>query len=132
MANSTPFDGAKYVNVETFKKDGTGVKTPVWAAVVDGKLVFSTTESTWKVKRIRNNPKVRLAECNGSGAKLLGPWHDGTARVLADATEIARAEEALAKKYGLQRRIFYVIARILGRMKDQVHIEITVGDRAAG
>lgn len=128
MAN-TPFDQSQYVNVETFKKSGAGVKTPVWAAGVDGKLVFNTDVGSWKVKRIRNNPKVRLAACNGNGSKILGPWHEGTARVLDDAAAIARAEAALAKKYGLQRRLFYFFGTLFGRLKKEnaAYIEIEVG-----
>ena len=100
---ATPLDSAKYVNVETFRKDGSGVKTPVWAASLDGKLVFGTDGSTYKVKRIRSNPRVRVAACNASGAQILGPWYEGKARLL-DGSEAARADAALDAKYGLQRR----------------------------
>jgi PPOX class probable F420-dependent enzyme len=121
---------APYVNLETFKKDGTGVKTPVWVGTVDGKLVVGTDSSTFKVKRVQNNPKVRVAVCNASGKKILGPWIDGTARVLRGSAA-APAEEALDRKYGWQRKGFRFFAKLTGRMKDPVIIEITV-DKSAG
>src|SRR2546429_9825987 len=94
----TPLDEARYVSLETFRKDGSGVKTPVWAAPLDGKLVIGTDGSTFKVKRIRNNPRVRIAACNASGKVILGPWFPGTARIL-DAREAPRADAALDAKY---------------------------------
>jgi hypothetical protein len=120
---ATPLDRAQYVNVETFKKDGSGVKTPVWAAPLDGKLVFGTDGTTYKVKRIRNNPRVRVAACNASGAKILGPWYEGKARVL-EGSEAARGDAALDAKYGWQRRGFEFFAKLFGRIKNPVIIEI--------
>jgi PPOX class probable F420-dependent enzyme len=117
---------APYIQLETFKKDGTGVQTPVWAAALDGKLVVGTDGTTYKVKRVRNNPKVRVAVCNASGKKILGPWSDGSARVLTGA-DAKRGEDALDAKYGLQRKGFRFFAKLFGRMRDPVIIEISVG-----
>lgn len=129
---TTPLDGAKYVNVETFRKDGRGVKTPVWAAPLAGKLVFGTDGSTYKVKRIRNNPRVRVAACNASGSQILGAWYDGKARLL-EGSEAARADAALNAKYGLQRRAFEFFAKLFGRIKNPVLIEIELtADGQAG
>ena len=124
-------DQAQFVNVETFKKDGSGVKTPIWAAPLDGKLVFHTDGSTYKTKRLRNNPRVRLAACNGSGKQILGPWYDGTARFI-DGGDAVRADAALNAKYGFKRRAFYFVSKLFGRMKDPVMIEITVGEKSTG
>ena len=129
MATSTPLDNEAYVSLETFKKDGSGVKTPVWVAPQGGKLVVGTGGSTFKVKRLRNNPRVRLAACDARGKKIRGPWHEGTARVLP-SSEAPRAEAALNQRYGWQRRSFRFVARLIGRMKDPVIIEITVGSKA--
>ena len=64
---STPLDDEQYINLETFRKDGSGVKTPVWAAAQDGKLVVMTDGTSHKVKRIRADPKVRAAACDARG-----------------------------------------------------------------
>jgi PPOX class probable F420-dependent enzyme len=119
----TPLDNAKYVSLETFKKDGTGVKTPMWAAPLGGKLVIGTDGKTYKVKRIRNNPRVRLAECNASGAQILGPWFEGTARVV-EKSEEPPADAALNAKYGILRRAMGFFGRLVGQ--NRVIIEIAL------
>ena len=113
-----------YVNLETFKKDGSGVKTPVWAAELDGKLVVVTGGTTFKVKRIRNNPKIRLAACDARG-NVRGSWIDGEARIIEDAGHVARAHEALKKKYGWQVWLLDVGARITGRFKQRAWLELS-------
>jgi PPOX class probable F420-dependent enzyme len=113
-----------YVNLETFKKDGSGVKTPVWAAELDGKLVVVSDGTSFKVKRIRNNPKIRLAACDVRG-NVRGPWIDGEARIIEDAGQIARAHEALKKKYGWQVWLLDMGARISGRVKRRAFLELS-------
>ena len=58
---------AKYVRLTTFRKTGTPVATPVWCAVDAGSLYAFTGEGTGKVKRIRNEPRVTVGACTGSG-----------------------------------------------------------------
>ena len=100
----TPLDDDAYVSLLSYKRDGGSVATPVWAAPLDGKLVVFTLKDSFKVKRIRRNPKVRVAKCGVAG-KLLGPWHDGTCVVVADPAHEARAYAALDAKYGWQMRL---------------------------
>ena len=45
----------KYVNLETYKKDGTPVRTPVWFMIDNGIIYVMTREKTGKVKRLKNN-----------------------------------------------------------------------------
>ena len=95
----------KYLNVETFKKSGEGVKTPVWFAAdpsvridsSDARLFVYTIGVSGKVKRIRNNPRVRIAPCNASG-KLRGDWAEARAEIVSGA-EAARGMGLLNKKY---------------------------------
>ena len=56
---------AQYVNLETFRKNGTGVQTPVWAAPNGDELVIFTNGNSYKVKRLRRNTSVRIAKCGG-------------------------------------------------------------------
>ena len=120
---STPLDHEKYVSLETFRKDGTGVATPMWVAALDGKLVFGTNGTSFKVKRIRNNSRVRIAACNASGSQIRGPWYEGKARVV-EPNEAAAGEEALNAKYGLLRRAMGFFRRLV--KKEGVIIEVTV------
>jgi PPOX class probable F420-dependent enzyme len=95
----------KYLNVETFKKSGEGVKTPVWFAAdpsarldsSDAKLFVYSIGVSGKVKRIRNNPRVRIAPCNASG-KLRGDWVEARAEIVTGA-EAEKGMQLLNKKY---------------------------------
>ena len=54
------FAGEKYINLETFRKSGAAVATPVWFAEDLGVFYVYSLANAGKVKRIRNNPRVRL------------------------------------------------------------------------
>lgn len=97
MAIPAEFHGQKYISLTTFRKDGTTVRTPVWFAESEGKLVFMTRNDMWKYKRIRNNPRVTVAPCTVRG-KITGPEFAGTARVLPQ-NEWDRARRAIRRKY---------------------------------
>ena len=82
MANATEsLAAARYVSLATFRRDGTEVRTPVWIAAAEGAAVIYTNATSWKVKRIRNNGKVRLAPCTARG-DIRGDWVDATARIV--------------------------------------------------
>ncbi len=99
------FAGHKYLNLETFKKSGEGVKTPVWFAPEpsvsldssDAKLYVYTIGASGKVKRIRNNPRVRIAPCDMRG-RVLGEWVDARAEIVT-GKEAAHGMQLLNKKY---------------------------------
>jgi PPOX class probable F420-dependent enzyme len=99
------FAGHKYLNLETFKKNGEGVKTPVWFAAdpsarldsSDAKLFVYTVGASGKVKRIGNNPRVRIAPCTASGT-LLGDWVEAQAEIVTGA-EAEHGMKLLKKKY---------------------------------
>ena len=89
----TAFDSlakARYVNLETFRKNGSGVQTPVWVAPDGKELVIFTNGDSYKVKRLRRNSSVRIAECGVRGS-LKGPWHGGTGRLVEDEAGKASA-----------------------------------------
>jgi len=99
------FRDHKYLSLETFKKSGEGVKTPVWFAADpasdlgsnEARLFLYTIGNTGKVKRIRNNPRVKIAPCKIKGEPL-GEFVDATA-VIITGEEAARAMKLLNKKY---------------------------------
>ena len=123
---TTPLDDARYVSLETFRKDGTGVKTPVWAAPLDGRLVVFSEGASYKVKRLRNNPKMRVAACDVRG-KVRGEWIEGTGRILENPEDIARALKALRAKYGYQSAVTDFFARLTGRFERRAYLELTLG-----
>src|SRR5271170_213396 len=100
---TSPFAGKKYLSLESFRKNGQGVPTPVWFAEDGGILYVYSEAAAGKIKRIRNNPRVRVAPCDARG-RLKGDWVEGTARIL-EGQEAAHAEELLTAKYGLIKRL---------------------------
>ena len=99
------FADKKYLNLETYRKNGAGVQTPVWFAAdpsmnldsADAKLYVYTTGDSGKVKRIRNNGRVKVAPCNSRGG-LLGEWVEAQAEIVT-GDEAARGMSLLNKKY---------------------------------
>ena len=117
QTKGTPLDDERYISLETFRRDGAGVKTPVWAAPLDGRLVVVTDGTSYKVKRLRANSKLRVVLCDVRG-NVKGAWLDGTGRILTDEEDRKRAIAALRRKYGWQIRVldfFSFIGRRLGR-----------------
>lgn len=108
-----------YVLLTTFRRDGRPVPTPVWAAPLgDGRIVLVTQDTTWKVKRLRRDPRVLLAPCSQRG-KPYGRPVDGRAEVL-DPRELPEVERVLAAKYGVQFQLLDRVEGVLtrtGRMK---------------
>ena len=114
--------GHKYCLLITFRKSGDSVPTPVWFGLGDdGNLYVRSEASVGKVKRIRNDPRVRVAPCTVRG-KPLGAPAEGRARVLA-ADESDDAERALAANYGLGRKLYEAIAHRLSSI-ELIYIEI--------
>jgi PPOX class probable F420-dependent enzyme len=124
-----PLANERYVSLETFRKDGSGVKTPVWVAPLEGRLVMMTEGTSYKVKRLRRDPRVRVAACDQRG-RVRGDWVEGTGRVLESADDARRAHQALRDKYGWQVAITDFFSRISGRMKRRAYLEITLVARA--
>src|SRR5439155_6447621 len=105
--------------LETFKKNGEGVKTPVWFVLHNDALYVYTEADSWKVKRIRNNPRVRVAVCNIRG-DVRGQWLDGTASIV-DGDERLAADKLLDRKYFLK-----VIFNFLSRMNRHTRAMIRI------
>ena len=114
-----------YVNLVTYRRDGREVRTPVWIAADGDRLVVWTNANSWKVKRVRNDARVRLAPCDARGG-LRGDWVDATARMLDDPTERDDALEALFRKYGWQMQLARIGGSITGRWRQRGAIEITL------
>ncbi|MBA3826920.1 MAG: PPOX class F420-dependent oxidoreductase [Ktedonobacterales bacterium] len=123
-------EGERYINLTTFRRDGTGVATPVWFVEHHGGLALYTAATAGKVKRLRHTAHVTLAPCTVRGA-VTGPTLVGNARLLEDAAEIVAIRAALLKKYGFQRRALLAIETISGifsrraRLAQDAYITIT-------
>lgn len=93
----------RYISLTTFRRDGSTASTPVWVVSDDGeRLLVWTGESTWKVKRIRRDPRALVAPSDYRGREL-GPRIEAQARILGPEVE-GLVVPLLRRKYGWQRR----------------------------
>jgi PPOX class probable F420-dependent enzyme len=125
LAETRRLGHSTYVSLTTYRKDGTGVATPVWV-VTDGERLYVWTEATaGKIKRVRNRGHVRVAPCDARGG-LQGEPVDGSARVLDAPEDVARVGDMLKAKYGLQFSLFRSAGRLLRRGSGFAALEVTV------
>ena len=114
----------KYIALETFRKSGEAVKTPVWTVAQDGKLLVWTQGDSWKVKRARNNRQVRVAKCDMRG-NTEGPWVEGVVASISDDREQKRAMRGhLRRKYPFMFSILSFIAALRRENSGRVVVEI--------
>ncbi len=111
----------KYINLETYRKSGKPVCTPVWFVTDNNTIYVITTKETGKVKRLQNNHNVRIAP-SGFRGELKGEWVLGTAR-FAEKDETEMALKLRKKKYGLQARL---VGALVARKGEPVAIAISV------
>jgi uncharacterized protein len=120
------FAKAKHLSLETFRKTGAGVRTPVWfaddPAQTPTTFYVYTLPDSGKAKRIRNNPKARIAPCNMRG-DLRGAWIDARVR-FCEGEEASKGQSLLIQKYGLAKRIGDFFSRLRGRVQCVLAIEI--------
>jgi len=93
----------KYINLETYKRDNTPIKTPVWFVIDKGLVYIITRESTGKVKRLKNNQNVRVVPCSFKG-EIKNEWVNGKAQKIT-GSEADKAIEIRKKKYGFAVRL---------------------------
>ncbi|MGW2013635.1 PPOX class F420-dependent oxidoreductase [Streptomyces sp. NPDC001927] len=92
----------RYVSLTTFRKNGTGVPTPVWYAVEGDELYAYSRADAWKVKRLRNDPRAVVAVCDVRGNVSEGAVRlEGTGRLL-EGEELRRVRKLLSRKYTWQ------------------------------
>ena len=116
------FAGQKHMSIETYRKTGEPVRTPVWFVERGGILYARTSDETGKYKRIRNNPSVRVVPCDMRG-KVKGEWQKAEAKMVT-GEEAQQAYEMLKQKYG----IIYRMMNIARSGKNYVVFAIRVMD----
>ena len=91
--------------------------TPVWVVSDDGKrLLVWSPATTWKVKRISRDPRVRVAASDARG-NVRGEPVDGIARLLGPGAGDL-VQRLLRQKYGLLKRsldAFNSLVRVISR-----------------
>ena len=108
----------RYLSLTSFKRDGTGVATPLWF-VSDGERLLALTDlRSGKVKRIRRDPHVLVAPCRPSG-KLRGEPVPARVEVLTATPELDRVQKLLMKRYRLTYRVVMLVYWVGRRLRGQ-------------
>ncbi len=95
------FEGEKVISLETYRRNGEPVRTPVWFLEENGVLYVHTDDSTGKVKRIRRNPAVRVAPSYFRG-KPKAEYVDARAELESSPGLVKKYHSQIYKRYGLQ------------------------------
>jgi PPOX class probable F420-dependent enzyme len=125
VSETVALDQHRYLSLETFRRSGVAVATPVWFAASANRLYVFTAGDSGKVKRLRRSARARVAPCDARG-RVSGAWREASARLVHDERSIRLARAALHAKYGWQLVLLDFGARLTGRLQRRAWIEIQV------
>ncbi len=118
----TKLKNGEHISVKTFRKNGEGAAAPVWFTEDNDKFYVCTGGTTFKVRRIRNNPEVEIAAC-GSNGTLKGDYFKGKAQIIG-ADKVKLIYNSFRKKYsGFRMWNFFAN---LGRKEEKKHIYLEI------
>lgn len=118
---------SQYILLTTFTKDGRPKPTPIWTALDterDDRLLVITQGNSWKVKRIRNTPRVTMATCT-MGGRPTSEAVEGTGALL-DKSETGTVYDAIGKRYGIMGTVFNFFSKLRGGMENNIGLELKV------
>lgn len=115
---------SSYIAIETYRKNGQGVITPVWVTGGDDKLFIWTGTVSGKIKRIRKQHRVKVCASDARGTPK-SEWIDAQARVLDSPEELAKQKKRMASKYGLQYHLITFFGNLSRRRTENVVIELS-------
>ncbi len=91
----------KYVSFTTYKKDGGSTSVPVWiVGAGDGKLGFTTSSSSWKVKRLANDSRIQIQPSDMRGSVKTGTAPQSGTAVVVTGSEFDAMRGRIRAKYG--------------------------------
>jgi len=116
MTDLKQFKDQEFLSLETFRKSGIGVKTPVWFAQEDDMLYIWTVGGSGKIKRIRNNARVNIAPCKRFG-EVTGKWMAAQVSVDDSVAAVQHVEILLRLKLGFGFAMFRLMDLLRDRMR---------------
>ena len=108
------FIDQKYLSLETYRKDKTPVKTPVWFVIDNDQLYITTRETTGKVKRLRNNQNARISVCSMKG-DIKSSWIDVSLEKTSEESDVEKIVKLRKKKYGFSARLISMFTSQKGK-----------------
>ncbi|MGV0744728.1 PPOX class F420-dependent oxidoreductase [Mycolicibacterium sp. XJ870] len=114
---------ANYILLTTFTKDGRPKPTAIWAVPEGDRLLVITQADAWKVKRIRNTPRVTVAVCDMRG----NPKSEAVEAqaVILDKARNGDIYDAIGKRYGLVGKTFNLFSKLRGGMERNIGLELS-------
>lgn len=103
---------ARTMLLTTFRRSGVGVATPVWAAHIGARYLFTTPSSTAKVKRLAHTRRVTIGCGNGRGKPVKGPIIEALAARVNDPTLLPAFRGAMRKKGAIMSRVIEVMYKV--------------------
>lgn len=120
---SAAIDASKYLNLETRRRNGTIVVTPIWFAATENAWYAYTLSDSGKVKRLRHTPAVRVCACDMKG-KVSGAWIRTRAVLVDDVAESNMAMTLLKRRYTWQLAVATLLSTLSGKRKMRLVIRI--------
>jgi PPOX class probable F420-dependent enzyme len=117
------YSNAKYMNLETYRRSGEGIRTPVWFVESGGLLFLLTRSDSGKVKRLRHNAEVKVAPCKMNG-DLTGDWSPAEAAFVESEESIKTVKTMFEQKYGAALRISSAFSKL--QKKKRVFIKVAL------
>ena len=125
MADLQQFENQEFLSLETFRKSGVGVKTPIWFAREGDNFYLWTFADSGKVKRIRNNAQVKIAPCTRSG-EITGEWLAAQASIDPSEAALQHVVSLLRGKLGFSFNIFKTIEGLIGALMGKQRVSIAI------
>jgi len=111
----------RFLSVTSFKRDGSGVATPVWFVSGGNRLFAFTDLHSPKVWRIRRNSHVLIASCRPDGKLRMEPV-PARAEVLTATPELERVRRLLLDRYKVSYRLVMLVYRIGRRLRGKSRV----------
>lgn len=104
----------KYVSFTTYRKNGEPKPLPVWIVDLgDDTVGFCSASSSWKVKRLANNPKVSLSPSDSKGKVEPGAIVVTGTATTATGADFDRVWGLVIKKYGVMARGIKLVGNVM-------------------
>lgn len=121
LSKMESLESQKYINVETYRRTGEAVRTPVWFVESGGLYFIITRGDSGKVKRLRHNQKIRVAPCRMNG-EVTGDWFDAEGSFVESEEVLNVVKSLFNQKYGAVSRITNLFSRM--QRKKRVFIKV--------
>jgi len=121
--NTSRFNGENVISLETYRRNGQPVRTPVWFLLENGVIYVHTDDRTGKVKRIKRNPRVRVAPSHFRG-KPKSDYADASAELETNPVTVQDYRSRIYKKYGIMGTLTTFMQRLSRNKAEDVVIRV--------